>query len=199
MTRIIAGAAGGAVLEVPPKGTRPTSDRVRESLFGALDSAGLLADARVADLYAGSGALGLEAISRGAISADLVDFAASAGPILRRNVERVLKARGSEPRVSVHRADVTSFLRASARGPYDLVFVDPPYELGEAELTKALTSLTAHLSPDAVVIVERARRTPAPDWDAAGLAPLKDRAYGDTVMWWGVPAPTQPSDESQSR
>ncbi|MCW2164765.1 16S rRNA (guanine966-N2)-methyltransferase [Microbacterium hydrothermale] len=186
MTRIISGRAGGTVLDVPPKGTRPTSDRVRESLFGALDAAGLVDDARVADLYAGSGALGLESLSRGAASADLVELAAPAAALIRKNAERLRTAGVSAP-ARVHRANVTTYLAASAQ-TWDLVFIDPPYDVGEAELTAVLVALAPRLGPDATVIVERAKRSPAPAWDAAGLEADRDRAYGDTTMWWGRPA-----------
>lgn len=186
MTRIISGRAGGTVLDVPPKGTRPTSDRVRESLFGALDAAGLVDDARVADLYAGSGALGLESLSRGAASADLVELAAPAAALIRKNAERLRTAGVSAP-ARVHRANVTTYLAASAQ-TWDLVFIDPPYDVGEAELTAVLVALAPRLGPDATVIVERAKRSPAPAWDAAGLEADRERAYGDTTMWWGRPA-----------
>ncbi len=186
MTRIISGRAGGTVLDVPPKGTRPTSDRVRESLFGALESSGALDDARVADLFAGSGALGLESLSRGAASADLVELSAPAAALIRKNAERVRGAGVTAP-VRVHRANVTTYLAAST-AVWDLVFLDPPYDIADAELTRALVALAPRLSPDATVIVERAKRSAAPAWTAAGLEPERDRAYGDTTMWWGRPA-----------
>ncbi|MBD8477797.1 RsmD family RNA methyltransferase [Microbacterium sp. CFBP 8794] len=185
MTRIISGRAGGTVLDVPPKGTRPTSDRVRESLFGALGSAGLLEDARVADLYAGSGALGLESLSRGAASADLVELSAPAAALIRTNADRLRSAGVTAP-ARVHRANVTTFLSASI-AEWDLVFLDPPYDLGDDELTRALVALASRLSADATVIVERATRSTAPDWAAAGLEAERDRSYGDTTMWWGRP------------
>jgi 16S rRNA (guanine966-N2)-methyltransferase len=185
VTRIISGRAGGTLLDVPPKGTRPTSDRVRESLFGALESAGLLDDARVADLYAGSGALGLESLSRGAASADLVELSAPAAALIRRNADRVRTA-GVDAPARVHRANVNTFLTASGLD-WDLVFLDPPYDLGDDDLTRALVALAPHLSPDATVIVERAKRSAAPEWAAAGLQADRDRAYGDTTMWWGRP------------
>jgi 16S rRNA (guanine966-N2)-methyltransferase len=186
VTRIIAGAAGGTVLDVPARGTRPTSDRVRESLFAALESADAIEDARVLDLYAGSGALGLEALSRGARSVDLVESAAPAAAAAERNGQRVVRSARTDIRPRVHRAAVTPFLRA-ADGPWDLVFLDPPYDVGDAELTEALVALAPRLSPDAVVVVERAKRSPAPDWETAGLASLRDRRYGDTTLWWGQP------------
>ena len=185
MTRIVAGAAGSLTLQVPKRGTRPTSDRVRESLFGALEAAGILDDARVADLYAGSGALGLESLSRGAASADLVELSAPAAALIRKNAERVKTAGVAAP-ARVHRANVTTYLSAST-AEWDLVFLDPPYDIGDEELTRALVALAPRLSPDATVIVERAKRSAAPDWAAAGLEPERDRAYGDTTMWWGRP------------
>ncbi|MFL0411471.1 16S rRNA (guanine(966)-N(2))-methyltransferase RsmD [Microbacterium paludicola] len=198
MTRIIAGAAGGVRLDVPSSGTRPTSDRVRESLFGALESSGALDGARVVDLYAGSGALGLEAASRGASSVDLVERAKQAAAIARRNADAVRRSigTGAAP-VRVHAIAVGTWLRGAA-GPFDLVFLDPPYDLSGDELTENLAALAPALAPDALVIVERSSRSGPPNWNAAGLEPLRDRAYGDTALWWGAP-PAQPETESQSR
>jgi 16S rRNA (guanine966-N2)-methyltransferase len=193
VTRIIAGAAGGTGMEVPATGTRPTSDRVRESLFGALEAAGLLDGVRVADLYAGSGALGLEAVSRGAASADLVEQAPKAAAIAARNAERVRRA-GTTGTVRVHRFAVMTFLASPSWGPWDLVFLDPPYDLPDRDLTAALTALAPRLAVDAVVVVERARRSPAPRWADAGLEAWRERSYGDTTLWWG-----QPRAGSQSR
>ncbi|MGP3536439.1 RsmD family RNA methyltransferase [Microbacterium sp. RD1] len=193
MTRIIAGGAGGTVLDVPDAGTRPTSDRVRESLFGALESADLLRGARVADLYAGSGALGLEAASRGAASVDLVEMSARAAAVARKNADRVTRSPRVAAQVRVHRAGVAPFLR-TARGPYDLVLIDPPYDVPDREITTVLALLAPALDPDAVVVVERAKRSPAPRWDEADMEVLRDRTYGDTTMWWG-----QPRAASQSR
>jgi len=182
VTRIIAGAAGGVRLEVPAAGTRPTSDRVRESLFGALESTGLLDGTTVLDLYAGSGALGLEALSRGAAAVDLVEKSARAATIARGNAERVAKAAGRTARV--HQSAVQAFL-AAARGTYDLVLADPPYDVPNDAVTDDLRALAPLLASDAIVVLERATRSGAPDWSAAGLAPLRDRAYGDTTLWWG--------------
>ena len=140
MTRIIAGRAGSLALEVPDAGTRPTSDRVRESLFGALESADALRGAAVLDLYAGSGALGLEAVSRGAASADLVEKAPRAASVVQRNVARVAKSLGRDAVIRVHRTSAVAYLQV-AHGPFDLVFLDPPYDLAEAELTHALQLL----------------------------------------------------------
>jgi len=195
VTRIIAGPAGSLTLEVPSAGTRPTSDRVRESLFGSLESADAVRGAAVLDLYAGSGALGLEAASRGAASVDLVEKAPAAAGIVRRNAAKVGKALaggGGGPALRVHATAVQAFLR-SARGPYDLVFLDPPYDLADADLAAALDALAPLLSPHATVVVERASRSGAPTLPA-GLARLRDKRYGDTTLWW-----LQPISESQSR
>ena len=200
MTRIIAGRAGSLVLEVPGSGTRPTSDRVRESLFGALESADLLRGAAVLDLYAGSGALGLEAASRGAASVDLVEKAGAAAAVVRRNVAKVAKALGRDAALRVHAMSARAYLRGAV-GPFDLVFLDPPYDIGEGELAAALESLTPKLSPAAAVIVERASRSARPSLPDA-LVPVRERRYGDTVLWWlGVVGSDadQPAAESQSR
>lgn len=186
MTRIIAGGARGLRLDVPAAGTRPTSDRVRESLFGALESADALAGAHVLDLYTGSGALGLEALSRGAASVDLVERSRSAAAVVRRNLARVTKALGPQARVRVHERAVLAFLGA-ATGPYDLVFSDPPYDLSDAAMTADLVALAPLLSPEALVVVERARRASEPDFAAAGLEQIRARTYGDTAVWWAEP------------
>lgn len=192
MTRIIAGTARGLRLDVPGSGTRPTSDRVRESLFGALESAGAIIGARVLDLYAGSGALGLEALSRGASRLDLVERSRPASAIIRRNVSTVAKSR-PDPDVRVHESAVLPFL-GRATGPWDLVFTDPPYDLDDSAMTADLVALRPLLSADAVVVVERARRSSPPDVAAAGLEVFREKVYGDTAVWWA-----QPAAASQSR
>lgn len=182
VTRIIAGSAGSIVLEVPDAGTRPTSDRVRESLFGALESADAIRGAAVLDLFAGSGALGLEAVSRGAASADLVEKSPRAAAVVQRNAAKVARSVGRDGAIRVHRGAAASFLGAP-RGPYDLVFVDPPYDMPEREITEVLQLVAASLAPRAVVIVERAARSPEPELPAA-LAHDRDKKYGDTRLWW---------------
>ncbi len=196
MTRIIAGPAGSLALEVPDIGTRPTSDRVRESLFASLDAADLVRGAAVLDLFAGSGALGLEAASRGAASVDLVEKAPAAAAVVRRNVARVAKALPPGVPVRVHATAVSAFLR-SATGVFDLVLIDPPYDVGEGAVTEVLEALVPALAPCAVVVVERAARSPRPE-PPAGLAHRRDRRYGDTVLWW-LERAAQPVDPSQSR
>ncbi|WP_336631307.1 MULTISPECIES: 16S rRNA (guanine(966)-N(2))-methyltransferase RsmD [unclassified Microbacterium] len=185
MTRIIAGAAGSLSLAVPDAGTRPTSDRVRESLFGALEAGDRIADAAVLDLFAGSGALGLEALSRGAASADLVEKAPRAVSVVQRNVRAVSRAVPGA-RVRVHHSAVDTFLRAST-ATFDLVFVDPPYDLDDTALAGVLALLVPRLSSSAVVVVERATRSGAPEVPP-GLRMFRDRKYGDTTLWWLQPA-----------
>lgn len=185
MTRIIAGRARGARLEVPAAGTRPTSDRVRESLFGGLEAAGVIDGARVLDLYAGSGALGLESLSRGAVAATLVERARPAAAVARRNAAVVAKA-GDLPTARVEEGAVRSFLQR-ARGPFDLVFVDPPYDLEDDTMTADLTAIAQLLAENAVVVVERARRSTAPDFETAGLLLAREKVYGDTALWWAAP------------
>ena len=187
MTRIIGGFAGSLRIEVPRFGTRPTSDRVREAIFSALESRDALANARVLDLYAGSGALGLEAASRGAAHVTLVDKATAASNVARQNVERVRKAapRGVSPEILVSSQPVQSFLGGSL-GTWDVVFLDPPYDLGGLELVHNLEALVPRLNPDAVVVVERSSRDRAPDWpDGLELDRRKD--YGDTALYWLSP------------
>jgi len=187
VTRIIAGRAGSLTLEVPDAGTRPTSDRVRESLFGALESADAIRGAAVLDLYAGSGALGLESLSRGAASVDLVEKSPRAATLVQRNASKVARSIGPGAVSRVHRSAVLAFLRVP-RGPFDLVFADPPYDLTDAELTEALALLVPSLSPQATVIVERASRSGAPALPG-GLEHVRDKKYGDTTLSWIRPAP----------
>ena len=198
MTRIIAGSAGSLVLRVPDRGTRPPSDRVRESLFGGLDASGILDGARVLDLYAGSGALGLEAVSRGAASVDLVEKSTAAAAVTERNARTVARAVGSSA-VRVHRSSADAFLQ-SASGPFDLVFVDPPYDLDDEALAVTLALLGEVAAPGAIVIVERASRSPEPRVPAL-LEPLRSKRYGDTALWWFERAidGDQPPAPSQSR
>ncbi|MBC7723140.1 MAG: 16S rRNA (guanine(966)-N(2))-methyltransferase RsmD [Burkholderiaceae bacterium] len=184
MTRIIAGFAGSLSIHVPPTGTRPTSDRVREAIFSALDARHDIPGARVLDLYAGSGALGLEAASRGAARVDLVDSGSVAAGCCRRNAEIVRKAAPatSALRIEVSASRVQSFLTAST-GHWDLVFLDPPYDLDEAELTLNLAALVVRLAPGAVVLVERGSRSPEPVWPR-GIVRDRSKKHGDTTLWW---------------
>jgi 16S rRNA (guanine966-N2)-methyltransferase len=193
VTRIIGGAAGSLRLDVPKTGTRPTSDRVREAIFSALEVRDLVDGASVLDLYAGSGALGLEALSRGAAGVTLVDRAT--GAVMRANASRVGRSMGAPTEVTVIAQAVHGFL-LGARGPYDLVFIDPPYELPADELERELAALGELLAPDAVVIVERSSRDPEPAWPAP-LVLDRRKDYGDTALYWLAVAP-QPAAPFQS-
>ncbi|GAA1813904.1 16S rRNA (guanine(966)-N(2))-methyltransferase RsmD [Agromyces neolithicus] len=185
MTRIIAGFAGSLILQVPRSGTRPTSDRVREAIFSALESRDAIDGAAVLDLYAGSGALGLEAVSRGAAEAVLVERAKPAADVCRRNADALKRrARGHAVRVSVAQKVVAAYLE-SARGPFGLVFIDPPYDLPEAALAHDLRLLAPLLADDAVVVVERGSRSAEPEWPA-GISLDRRRDYGETTLWWAT-------------
>jgi 16S rRNA (guanine966-N2)-methyltransferase len=187
VARVIAGEAGGRRLTVPGgRETRPTSDRAREGLFATISSiVGSLASSRVLDLYAGSGAVGLEALSRGAGHVLLVESGARAGRVIRQNIE-ALGLAGAQ--VIVDRVE-----RVLARGPepgagrYGIAFADPPYELDGEEVSAMLTALAdrAWLAPGALVIVERATRSGPLRWPA-GYAADRARRYGEATFWYGL-------------
>jgi 16S rRNA (guanine966-N2)-methyltransferase len=179
VTRIIAGAARGRRLETPRgAATRPTSDRVREALFGSLDARRVLDGAVVLDLFAGSGALGLEAASRGAAEVVLVDSAREAVAVARRNAVALGLAG-----VRVVQAPVQRWLTGPDVPAADLVLLDPPYGFGENELGAVLTALDAGpLAAGALVVAERDGRSPEPAWPR-GWEPEGARRYGDTVLW----------------
>jgi 16S rRNA (guanine966-N2)-methyltransferase len=183
MTRIVAGTVGGRRLRTPPgDDTRPTTERVREALFSALESAlGSLDGRRVLDLYAGSGAVGLEALSRGAAAAVLVERSRRVAGLIRRNAES-LDLTGW----AVVAEPVRSYLRTDPAEPFDVAFLDPPYALAGTELATVLTDLADRgwLADGAYVVVERSRRDPDPAWPE-GIDPLRDRRYGETVLWYG--------------
>jgi len=186
VTRIIAGAAGSLHLEVPKSGTRPTSDRVREAIFSSLDSWELVRGSRVLDLYAGSGALGLEAASRGATEVVLVEKHPQAAQIATRNAAVVRKAfhGGTEPVLRVSRSAVQGYLDAAgAHTQFDVIMLDPPYDLGEAELAANLVAAAKLLDASGVILVERSSRSPEPTWPA-GVERFREKRYGETVLWW---------------
>ncbi|HEX4403019.1 MAG TPA: 16S rRNA (guanine(966)-N(2))-methyltransferase RsmD [Galbitalea sp.] len=184
MTRIIGGFAGSLTLTVPSAGTRPTSDMVREAIFSALQARDVIAGARVLDLYAGSGALGLEAASRGAASVTLVDHSVRAATACRKNAAHVLKSapRGRSVTVDVSSSPVQAFV-TGARQFWDVVFLDPPYELSNAEVAHNLAALVPRLAPDAVVVLERSSRDAVPALPAE-LELDRRKDYGDTALYW---------------
>lgn len=190
MTRIIAGSLGGRRLAAPKgAGTRPTTDRVREALFSRIEALMDLADVLVLDLYAGSGALGLEAISRGAGRAVLVEADRRTAGVVRDNV----RALGLGEVAAVHAEKVDRVLERGPAGEgtpegFDLVLIDPPYPLGEEELTRTLGLLVTRswASPDGLVVVERSARSPEPTWPD-GLVLIGSRNYGETTVHYAEP------------
>jgi 16S rRNA (guanine966-N2)-methyltransferase len=187
VSRIIAGAVGGSPLvSVPGNLTRPTTDRVKEALFSRLDAFNIIAGARVLDLYAGSGSLGVESGSRGADTVDLVEFDAKASAVCQRNADLVNTVAARKV-VSVHRSKVESFLeRTVDTVHWDLVFLDPPYPLDEPALAAVLAKLVPHLDEGAVVVVERSSRAPEPTWPE-GMERFAEKKYGETRLWFAEP------------
>jgi 16S rRNA (guanine966-N2)-methyltransferase len=187
MTRVIAGQARGRPLAVPKgRTTRPTGDRVREAMFAAAGSIlGSFDGLRVLDLYAGSGAAGLEALSRGASRALIVETDARSAATVRANIGAVAidGAQLAQDRVE----------RLLARGlpagepPYDVAFADPPYALPGDELTAVLATAATRgwLAPGALVIVERASRSEPLCWPD-GFSPLQSRRYGEAMLWYAT-------------
>lgn len=183
MTRIIAGFAGSRELKVPAAGTRPTSDRVREAVFGALEARDAIAGMRVLDLYAGSGALALEALSRGAANATMVEKHPKAAAIASSNAELVRKAGNLDASTTrVVTASVASFLTTTV-GEYDLVFIDPPYDVDNTEVEHVLEALVSMLAEYGEIVLERSTRTPAPVIPF-GLTLEKAKTYGETTIYW---------------
>jgi 16S rRNA (guanine(966)-N(2))-methyltransferase RsmD len=181
VTRIVAGQHGGRRIAVPDgRDTRPTTDRVREALFGSL---GDLTGVRFLDLYAGSGAIGLEAASRGAVHVLLVESAARAARTARENIALL----GLSATVQLTTNPVETRLPGGPPAdPYDIVYADPPYPTAEAEITAMLDGLVRYgwLAPDATVIVERSTRSPEPAW-VEGVTSQRSRRYGETTLWYG--------------
>ncbi|NEK57503.1 16S rRNA (guanine(966)-N(2))-methyltransferase RsmD [Geodermatophilus sabuli] len=181
MTRLISGIAGGRRLSVPPSGVRPTGDRAREGMFNSLSTLLDLEGATVLDLYAGSGALGLEALSRGAESVVLVENGPRVLPVLRANVAAV-----GLPGARVLPGSVPTVVAGPAPARFDLVLADPPYATPVAEVLGVLGSLVAGgwLAEDAVVVVERSSREPPWEWPTP-LRGLRDRRYGEALLRYG--------------
>lgn len=215
MTRIISGIARSRTLEVPKAGTRPTSDRVRESLFSSLEHAlGTWSGVRVLDLYAGSGALVLEALSRGAASGEAVDQSAAACEVIRRNARTtglpVVVTRASvdtwlancrpvnpatasqappselpsNQSPASHRAQGRSLANQPLEGrPFDLVFIDPPYDLSAPDVDRVVVALASGgvLADGAVVCVERDNSSPEVLFPS-GFDHVVRRRYGGTAV-----------------
>ncbi len=222
MARVIAGEAGGRRLAIPDgRETRPTSDRAREGLFGTVASiVGPLTGTRVLDLYAGSGAVGLEALSRGAEHVLLVESGARATAVIRQNiaaiglpgatliadrVERVLARGPAQTARGPEQAPVPDGDRPGGAqdvherpgsGRYDVAFADPPYAIADAEISRVLSLLADEgwLASDALVIVERATRSGPVLWPD-GFVPDRARKYGEATFWYGL-APKRPGTQA---
>ena len=181
MTRLIAGTAGGRRLKVPRAGVRPTGDRAREALFNSLGHLVELQDAAVLDLYAGSGALGLEALSRGAATVVLVENGQGVLPVLKENLAAV-----GLPGGRVVAASVPAFVAGPSPARFDVVLADPPYATSVEEVTGVLEQLVRNgwLAPGAVVVVERSSRDEPFDWPTP-LEHLRDRRYGEATLRYG--------------
>lgn len=185
MTRIIGGIAGSLKLASPAKSTRPTSDRIRESIFSRLESRGAIEETRVLDLYAGTGALGLEALSRGAKSAALVEKDGKANAVCSENgqlITKSLEKQGVEVLVKNINKPVSTFL-SSDTSEYDLVFIDPPYEITNEQVMRELEMLLPRLSSESTVVVERSSRGEKLGIPA-GFEYEETKNYGDTDVIW---------------
>ena len=184
--RVVAGLAKGVPLRAPASNpTRPTTDRVREAVFSVMadwaGTAGGPAEAQLAglsllDLYAGSGALAVEAMSRGAASATAVDSASAAVMAIRTNAQAAKLA------VTAVRSSVTDFLKKQPATPFDIVWLDPPYNMASEAVDDVVSLVAAGwLAPGGLVALERSARDAAPNW-SAGLAAHNSRRYGETVV-----------------
>lgn len=191
--RVISGRFKGFSFDAPKTGTRPTTDRVKEALFSHLESEGVLGDARVLDLFAGTGALSFEALSRGARSAVMVDMGSQAVGLLKRAAARCreLAAWSSDLSISVRRGKAESVVaRLSSTDDYSLVFLDPPYDYSDENFNQILKNLckSGALSTDACIVAERSSRSvepiPAEGWEVE-----QTRGYGETVLTYFVREP----------
>jgi len=188
MTRIISGKYKGRSLTVPATVTRPTSSRVREAVFSSVQhTVGSFDGLVVLDLFAGSGALGLEALSRGASVASFVDNDRGALACVEDNARNL-----GEHSFSVQKADVLALVESGKNdAPADLVFIDPPYAMPDTQISELLITLAKNhwLADDAVLVIERSSKS-AVDWPD-GYTELANKTYGDTAIWYGVYAPAK--------
>ena len=178
---------GSRKLASPAKSTRPTSDRIRESIFSSLESKSAVAGAEVLDLYAGTGALALEALSRGAKSAVLVESNKQAAGVCIQNsrmIQDALSIEGHLVSALVQIQPVQKFLATNSKH-FDLVFIDPPYELANSEVEANLEALLPMVSRGGLVLVERSQR--GPDLKVNGYSLLEKKNFGDTDIYWLTP------------
>lgn len=183
MTRIIAGDAGSLRLVAPAKVSRPTSDRVREAIFSRLASLRDIPGATVLDLFAGTGALGLEAASRGASTVWLIDNHAGATAVLDANIALVAKPLSHAPMLRSVTSSVAKFLAGAARSEVSIVFLDPPYDYPKSALDDHLVALGPWLAPGALVVVERSSKGAPPEFPES-YEVLSPKTYGDTTVYW---------------
>ena len=184
MPRIVSGTLGGRTIPGPPgKGTRPTSDKVREALFNRLEGWDALVGARVLDLYAGTGALAFEALSRGAAHALLVELHGPTAKQLRRTAAEL----GLADRLDVRAGRATTVASSLAGHGASLVFLDPPYDVPTEVLEELLLTLRPALEDEALVVIERSSRTRPIAWPE-GWGDDGTKSYGETVLQFGGPA-----------
>jgi 16S rRNA (guanine966-N2)-methyltransferase len=194
VTRIIGGSAGGRRI-ITPSGqhTRPTTDRVREALFSSIEAwCGSLQGLRFLDLYAGSGAVGLEAWSRGAGVVTLVESDRRTARLIQQNAEGL-----GFTKAEIIGASVAATLARPPTAPYDLVFMDPPYPRDDASVDSELALLPAQgwLVPGAMVVVERSSRSRGPGWPS-GIDAARSKRYGETTLWYGHAASPEDPEEA---
>ncbi|PLA37480.1 16S rRNA (guanine(966)-N(2))-methyltransferase RsmD [Corynebacterium coyleae] len=192
MNRIISGEARGRKIKVPPAGTRPTSDRAREGLFSSLQVRFGFVGKHVLDLFAGSGALGLEAASRGAAEVVLVESDPEAAKIIEYNAGVV-----KHPNVHIHQMKASTYVASAPKKHFDMVLADPPYELADEAVAEMVEALKPALADGAVVVVERHRESPETAWPAEFTPTgqkLKRRIYGIARMDMAVYADPEAED-----
>lgn len=186
MTAIIAGRAKGRHLDVPPALTRPTSSRVKEAIFSRLQSWNAIDDADVLDLYAGSGALGFEAWSRGATFVEFVDDHRPTTQLISKNATKI----GCQS-MRVHSMKALTFL-SQTTGSWDLVFADPPYAVDDAQVNDMISLLAdGHLRPFATLVIERPKGAATPTFDPTIFTDVSHKKYGDTVVHYACYNPKE--------
>ena len=184
--RIIAGLAKGRTLSTVAGATRPTSDRAREGLFSSLLSEfGDFTALNILDLFAGSGAIGLEALSRGAGLVHAVEKNDGAGETISKNADLVMKAK-TPGEFHLYAMSAEKFLEIPAPAKYDVIYIDPPYDFSDVALYKCLVQLRAggFIQDDGMVVVERASKSASMKWPS-GFEPIRERSYGQAVIYYG--------------